>query len=757
MTTNENALAAARAVIASRRPPRAALRRSTTPQRTPLSIRKAASRYKVNRGAVERAIRSLENPFARGQGRPSALTADEDNALVAYIQWMERTGVPAGKEQLEAAANAIRQRRDPSSSPVSQNWLAGWRQSHPEVRKTYLKAVERARKSFEEQSIEEVKAFFSNLEETVKKFRIGASEIWNEDEAGIRIGCLRERVHVLVTRTTRVKSRTEVLDPANRESCTVIGTINAVGDSIPPWIIFSHFPTTNWAGIAIDSGVRFAQSPTGFSNSQIHLEWARHFNRWSWASSSQAQRSGKSLEQWFGCDEHLRIPNQGMTTVEAPPIQREEQDKIFRLLVVDGFTGHTTLEFAEYCIKFDIIIAILPPHSTHIMQPLDVGVFQPLKIAHQKALRKTLADGHLAYSRSDFLRAFQKVYETGFTRHNIIASFEKTGLYPVTPKTVVSRLLGEQLRQQRLVNPAYNSVLPNEARFQIAADTTNRLRQRYHDVLSSPTREGLRQTAKVVTEALILQSQVESFIKDRNSRIAAWSNRKKRGKIVKPSGQFITSCNIDDIRREYESSLEQHTKRQTRQELRMHLKRLRTELAAMRADYSANKKQNIDGKLKTLNFKPWLLHTGRDVEYYTLQESYDTFAKALKEPKADNFFVDTTKANNNASDILARALRRPHPIEDMSSLPGSDDTVHFHGLGPYNDEADDDDEGVCNDDEALQRSIQEDVALEDSWMPSSPPVVAAQFRTGTPCPQHRKRPYDEIQKMLRDFREAREG
>ncbi|KAM4063562.1 DDE superfamily endonuclease [Hirsutella rhossiliensis] len=128
------------------------------------------------------------------------LPEDEDNALVAYIQWMERTGIigiPAGKEQLEAAANTIRQRRDPSSRPMSQNWLAGWRQSHPEVKKTYLKAVERARKSFEAQSVEEVNDFFSNLDETIKKFRIGASEIWNEDEAGIRIGCLRERVHVL--------------------------------------------------------------------------------------------------------------------------------------------------------------------------------------------------------------------------------------------------------------------------------------------------------------------------------------------------------------------------------------------------------------------------------------------------------------------------------------------------------------------------------------------------------------------------------
>jgi hypothetical protein len=27
-------------------------------------------------------------------------------------------------------------------------------------------------------------------------------------------------------------------------------------------------------------------------------------------------------------------------------------------------------------IKFNILVAFLPPHSTHILQPLDLGVFQ---------------------------------------------------------------------------------------------------------------------------------------------------------------------------------------------------------------------------------------------------------------------------------------------------------------------------------------------------------------------------------------------
>ncbi|KAM4063694.1 glycosyl hydrolases family 18 domain-containing protein [Hirsutella rhossiliensis] len=129
-----------------------------------------------------------------------------DDALVAYVQWMERTGMPATREQLEAVANAIRMRRDPNARPVSSSWLDNWRGSHPAIAKTYLKAVERARKSFEAHGVEEVEFFYSKLREIITSYRIGSSEIWNEDEAGIRIGCLRERIQVLITRTTRVKS-----------------------------------------------------------------------------------------------------------------------------------------------------------------------------------------------------------------------------------------------------------------------------------------------------------------------------------------------------------------------------------------------------------------------------------------------------------------------------------------------------------------------------------------------------------------------
>ncbi|KAF5131517.1 hypothetical protein E5D57_007872 [Metarhizium anisopliae] len=416
----------------------------------------------------------------------------------------------------------------------------------------------------------------------------------------------------------------------------------------------------------------------------------------------------------------------------------------YRLLVVDGFTGHTTLAFAEYCIKFDIIIAILPPHSTHLMQPLNVGVFQPLKAAHQKALRKSLAEGNLTFSRVDFLAAFQQVYEAGFTRHNIMSGFEETGLWPASPQPVLAKLLQEQLRQRKRINPAYTSLLPSETRFQVAADAANDIRERYHDILSSPSREGLRQIANVSAESIMLHNHSNEVIVNRTQRVQAYANRKKRGKTIRPSGEFVTSSSMDDIVRENEQLQDRQTNERTRKELRMHISQVKGQMQKIRDDYKKTKKQVVNGRAKQLNFKPWLEHTGRDVEFYLLEQSHDSLTQQFKRPPQDIYFIDNTKRNNSARDIIARAITRPHPLEDMSSLPGSDDTVHFPGLGPFHKQG----EEVNNDNLEIQfHDAQE-------YMPSSPPAPAAvEDITNTPCPVKPTRRYHHIQRMLKSYRD----
>jgi hypothetical protein len=53
-----------------------------------------------------------------------------------------------------------------------------------------------------------------------------------------------------------------------------------------------------------------------------------------------------------------------------------------RLLIIDGHDSHYSIEFIEFCDAHRIHLFILPPHTTHMLQPLDKGIFGPLGKAY---------------------------------------------------------------------------------------------------------------------------------------------------------------------------------------------------------------------------------------------------------------------------------------------------------------------------------------------------------------------------------------
>jgi hypothetical protein len=56
-----------------------------------------------------------------------------------------------------------------------------------------MRAIEIARKAWEALDPAVFDGLFTNLTAVVKGYRCGPSEVWNEDEAGVRIGCFNGR------------------------------------------------------------------------------------------------------------------------------------------------------------------------------------------------------------------------------------------------------------------------------------------------------------------------------------------------------------------------------------------------------------------------------------------------------------------------------------------------------------------------------------------------------------------------------------
>lgn len=64
-----------------------------------------------------------------------------------------------------------------------------------------------------------------------------------------------------------------------------------------------------------------------------------------------------------------------------------------RILISDGFGTHESLEIMQYCYENNITLCRLPSHTSHKLQPCDVGVFGPLKTAYREQVERLLYTG----------------------------------------------------------------------------------------------------------------------------------------------------------------------------------------------------------------------------------------------------------------------------------------------------------------------------------------------------------------------------
>ena len=101
------------------------------------------------------------------------------------------------------------------------------------------------------------------------------------------------------------------------------------------------------------------------------------------------------------------------------------------LLLLDGHMSHFSPTFVNKAAEEEVVVFCLPPHSTHKTQPLDKGVFGPLKLAWREVchLYLTTNPGKVV-TRYQFSYLFLKAWFQAMTPRNIISGFSMTGVYP---------------------------------------------------------------------------------------------------------------------------------------------------------------------------------------------------------------------------------------------------------------------------------------------------------------------------------------
>ncbi|KAL9568850.1 hypothetical protein ACKAV7_006995 [Fusarium commune] len=359
-----------------------------------LSIRRAATIYEIKEQRLRRrrnGIQSRVNWIPKSR----KLSDLEEEVIVQFILDLDSRGFPPRLRGVEEMANRLL--ADRNASPVGKRWASNFIKRHPELKMRFFRKYDYQRAKCEDPII--IRNWFTLVANTIAKYGITLADIYNFDETGFMMGMIASGM--VVTGAER-RGNPKSIQPGNREWVTVIQAINAEGWAIQPFIVVAgQYHLSHWYEESnLPGDWAIAMTHNGWTDNETGLEWLKHFNH------------------------HTSMRSNGR----------------YRLLILDGHESHHSVDFEQYCEENKIITLCMPPHSSHLLQPLDVGCFGPLKMAYGREIEHLIRCSITHISKTEFFLAFYAAYQATMTQSNIKGGFRGAGLVPLDPESVISKL-----------------------------------------------------------------------------------------------------------------------------------------------------------------------------------------------------------------------------------------------------------------------------------------------------------------------------
>jgi hypothetical protein len=460
------------------------------------SVRALAVAYDVPESTLRTRLRGTQ-PRSETASVNRKLSATEEQSLIQWILELDRRGFPPHIIDVRRMADTLLAARgqNPPPQPVGKNWASRFIQSQPELRTKWTRKFS-SQRALSEDPIA-ITAWFKLVEETRQTYGVLDQDIYNFDETGFMMGVAA--TSKVVTSSERV-GRAVVVQPGNREWVTVIECVNALGWSLPAFVILAgKVHQSSWyCDLPLDWTV--GVSDNGWTTDQLGVEWVKHFNQ-----HTAARTAG-----------------------------------VYRLLILDGHSSHATPEFDQYCAEKKIITLCMPPNTSHLLQPLDVSCYSPLKRAYGREIEELARQGVYHIDKIDFLTAYTRIRPIVFTQQNIQAGFQATGLVPLCPDRVLSSLTVARTPSPPQTTTDNNAAAQIETPHTVAQleQQLRYIQERLRRKSESPTSVAIRQLAKSAQLAM----QSATILAEENKRLRA-ENQRQQQKQSQPR-QYIASGGV---------------------------------------------------------------------------------------------------------------------------------------------------------------------------------------------------------------------
>ena len=355
------------------------------------SIRRAAEEYDVPRSTLGDRISGRVIPGSTS-GPPKYLNTQEEEELVQFLIDCSSIGYPRGRLEVIAMVQCVCHERG-IERVVTHGWWESFCRRHPDVTLRVAAPLSSSRAKATDVNV--INKYFDMFQATMEEYDLlqKPCHLFNIDETGLPIS---PKPLKMVCRTG--SKNPCCIDSGSKSQITVVGCVSAAGYCVPPMVVYnrkSYFVSPEMVQGEIP-GTAYGFSSKGWMDQDLFGHWFNHFLKY------------------------------------APPIRP-------LLLLLDGHSSHYCPSVIRQAAEHEVILFALPPNTTHLTQPLDKGIFGPLKTEWRKVCHDYMVENPgKVVTVHCFVSLFAKAWTKSMTMKNIMASFRTTGIFPLDRNKVLS-------------------------------------------------------------------------------------------------------------------------------------------------------------------------------------------------------------------------------------------------------------------------------------------------------------------------------
>lgn len=443
------------------------------------TLTNAAKTYNIPKSTLSRKRRGLKNSQKKA-GHPTLFTSAEEKSFIASIKILSDWGFPFDCLDLRVFAQKYLNKMGKIISSLKDNmpgvdWAKNFLIRHNnEISNQLAENISTDRAKLTEEVLD---SFFENYKITIEG--VSPDCIINYDETNLTDDPGNKKY--IYKRGTKYPER--VIN-SSKSAISLMFSGTADGTLLPVYIVYK-------AEHIWDSWIEGGPDKTRYNRS-----------RSGWFD-------GVCFEDWFN-----KI---------IVPYAKKKSERI--VIIGDNLSSHFSETILTVCEKFNISFICLPPKSTHILQPLDVAFYAPLKHYWRQILtewKKREGRKHKTLIKPAFPRLLNqlvnKLMDQEVGSKKIKAGFEKCGLYPVNVDRPKSRLPQTRNIPEEEVKNATSDVIINMLQEMrgVTAPTEVIARRKRCDVApgKSITADDLRKNPTNLTKGKINRKQSKRDVSD---------------------------------------------------------------------------------------------------------------------------------------------------------------------------------------------------------------------------------------------------